>query len=125
VRLFRLDRVAGISLLDVAAQVPRQARSRDLGAGIFQPSPDDELVTLELGPAGRWVADYYPCESVEELGEDRLRVRLRVADPRWVRRLALRLGGTGRIVDPPDLVEAAVQDARAALDAYDQPVGAG
>ena len=125
VRLFRLDRVAGISLLDVAAQVPRQARSRDLGAGIFQPSPDDELVTLELGPAGRWVADYYPCESVEELGEDRLRVRLRVADPRWVRRLALRLGGTGRIVDPPDLVEAAVQDARSALDAYDQPVGAG
>jgi len=125
VRLFRLDRVAGISLLDVAAQVPRQAQSRDLGAGIFQPSPDDELVTLELGPAGRWVADYYPCESVEELGEDRLRVRLRVADPRWVRRLALRLGGTGRIVDPPDLVEAAVQDARSALDAYDQPVGAG
>ena len=125
VRLFRLNRVAGISLLDVAAQVPRQARSRDLGAGIFQPSPEDELVTLELGPAGRWVADYYPCESVEELGEDRLRVRLRVADPRWVRRLALRLGGTGRIVDPPDLVEAAVQDARAALDAYEQPVEAG
>jgi proteasome accessory factor C len=124
VRLFRLDRVAGISLLDVAAQVPRQARSRDLGAGIFQPSPEDELVTLELGPAGRWVADYYPCESVEELGEDRLRVRLRVADPRWVRRLALRLGGTGRIVDPPDLVKAAVQDARAALDAYEQPVEA-
>jgi len=125
VRLFRLDRVAGISLLDVAAQVPRQARSRDLGAGIFQPSPEDELVTLELGPAGRWVADYYPCDSVEELGEDRLRVRLRVADPRWVRRLALRLGGTGRIVDPPDLVKAAVQDARAALDAYEQPVEAG
>ncbi|MGH8774459.1 MAG: helix-turn-helix transcriptional regulator [Jiangellaceae bacterium] len=124
VRLFRLDRVAAISVLETPAEVPPQARSRDLGAGIFQPSPDDELVTLELEPAGRWVADYYPCESVDEIGADRLRVRLRVADPRWIRRLALRLGGTGRIVDPQDLVKATVEDARAALDAYsEQPSG--
>ncbi len=118
VRLFRLDRVANISLLDMPAQVPPEARSRDLSAGIFQPSPDDLLVTLELEPSGRWVADYYPCETVEEIGRDRLRVGLRVADPRWVRRLCLRLGGTGRLVDPPDLAEAVFADAAAALAAY-------
>lgn len=118
VRLFRLDRVAGISLLDLPAEPPPAARSRDLSAGIFQPSPHDRLVTLELEPAGRWVADYYPCEAVEEIGAQRLRVKLRVADPRWIRRLGLRLGGTGRIVDPPDLAEGTVADARAALDAY-------
>jgi proteasome accessory factor C len=122
VRLFRLDRIASVSLLDVAADVPRQARSRDLGAGIFQPSPDDLLVTLELDPAGRWVADYYPCETVEEIGRNRLRVRLRVADPRWIRRLCLRLGGTGRIVDPPDLAEAVFADAAGALAAYAEDV---
>jgi proteasome accessory factor C len=118
VRLFRLDRVAQISLLDVPAQVPSQARSRDLSAGIFQPSPDDLLVTLELEPAGRWVADYYPCETIKEVGRDRLLVSLRVADPRWIRRLCLRLGGTGRIVDPPDLAEEVFADAAAALAAY-------
>jgi proteasome accessory factor C len=86
------------------------------------------LVTMELEPAGRWVADYYPCEAVEEAGSDRLLISLRVADPRWIRRLCLRLGGTGRIVDPPDLADAVVTDATAALDAYardDRPVAAG
>ena len=128
VRLFRLDRIASVELLDVAADVPAEARSRDLSAGIFQPSADDMLVTMELEPAGRWVADYYPCDTVEEVGSDRLLISLRVADPRWIRRLCLRLGGTGRIVDPPDLADAVVTDANAALDAYardDRPVVAG
>jgi proteasome accessory factor C len=102
--------------------VPAEARARDLSAGIFQPSPDDLLVTLELEPAGRWVADYYPCESVEEIGRDRLLVTLRVADPRWIRRLCLRLGGTGRILDPPDLSEEVFADAAAALAAYAEDV---
>ena len=124
VRLFRLDRVAEVSLLEMPAEVPAQARSRDLSAGIFQPSPDDRLVTMELEPAGRWVADYFPCETVEEIGSDRLQISLRVADPRWIRRLCLRLGGTGRIVDPADLARAVVDDAVAALNAYAQDVQA-
>jgi proteasome accessory factor C len=124
VRLFRLDRVAEVSLLEMPAEVPAQARSRDLSAGIFQPSPDDRLVTMELEPAGRWVADYFPCETVEEIGSDRLQISLRVADPRWIRRLCLRLGGTGRIVDPADLARAVVDDAVAALKAYAQDVQA-
>jgi proteasome accessory factor C len=124
VRLFRLDRVADVSLLDVPAEVPAEARSRDLGAGIFQPSPDDQLVTMVLEPAGRWVADYYPCDTVEEIGSDRLKISLRVADPRWIRRLCLRLGGTGRIVDPPDFARAVGDDAVAALNAYAQDVQA-
>ncbi|HEU0041147.1 MAG TPA: WYL domain-containing protein, partial [Jiangellaceae bacterium] len=46
VRLFRLDRVVGIELLDVLAEVPPTARPRDLTGGPFQPSADDELVTI-------------------------------------------------------------------------------
>ncbi|WP_129669637.1 helix-turn-helix transcriptional regulator [Phytoactinopolyspora endophytica] len=119
VRLFRLDRVAGIKALGLPAEVPDGARPRDLSAGLFQPSPDDELVTIRLTRAGRWVADYYPCESAEERGTDGgLDVRLRVRDRRWVRRLALRLGASGRVVDPPDLAEEIASDARAALSAY-------
>jgi proteasome accessory factor C len=122
VRLFRLDRIARVTLLDVSAEVPQGAQARDLDAGIFQPSPDDMLVTLELEQAGRWVADYYPCETVEEVGRDRLLVTLRVSDPRWIRRLCLRLGGTGRVVDPPELAEAVFGDAAAALAAYAEDV---
>ena len=58
------------------------------------------LVELELTAAGRWVAEYYPCESVTELEEGRLRVVLRTPDTGWVRRLALRLGEDGRVISP-------------------------
>lgn len=122
-RLFRLDRVAAISILDVPASVPPQARARDLGAGIFQPSPDDELVTLAVTPAGRWVAEYYPCESVTENDDGGLSIQLRVADRRWLRRLVLRLGGTGRVVAPADLAAEVVAEAKAALAVNEAPPG--
>lgn len=105
VRVFRLDRVSDAVVLDVAAQVPAEARSRDLDAGLFQPAPTDLLVTLQVGPAGRWIADYLPCESVDDTPDGGAIVRLYAADPAWVRRLALRLAGVGRILDPPGLAD--------------------
>ncbi|PSL02214.1 proteasome accessory factor C [Haloactinopolyspora alba] len=118
VRLFRLDRVLDVRQLDVAAEVPSEAHPRDLDAGLFQPSPDDELVTIDLTPHGRWVADYYPHESADELDDGGLRLRLWARDRQWVRRLALRLGGTGRVVDPPDLSAEVTAAARDALAHY-------
>lgn len=120
VRLFRLDRVTGVSILDEASQPPPEAEPRDLDAGLFQPGPDDVVVTLEVGPAGRWVPEYYPCDSVEPLPDGGAVIKLRTADLRWVRRLALRLGGTGRVVAPPELVEAVAADASSALHAYER-----
>ncbi|HEX6197470.1 MAG TPA: WYL domain-containing protein [Jiangellaceae bacterium] len=122
-RLFRLDRIAAIEILDLPAEVPPGARQRDLSAGIFQPSPDDELVTVELLPAGRWVAEYYPCESVSDGGDGRIHVQMRVADRQWLQRLLLRLGGTARVLDPPDLAAEVAARARAALAGYPETVG--
>ena len=85
VRLFRLDRVLAITVLDEAASVPPEAEPVDVDQGLFRPSPDDVAVRLELAPLGRWVAEYYPCDEVIELGEGRLRVTLRTPDTRWVR----------------------------------------
>ena len=118
VRLFRLDRVLDLAVLDEAASVPAQARPRDVDQGLFRPSPDDAAVELELSAAGRWVAEYYPCERVEELGDGRLRVGLRTPDTRWVRRLALRLGEDGRVISPPELAAEVREDAAAALAQY-------
>jgi len=118
VRLFRLDRVLGLRVLDAPASPPPAATPVDVDQGLFRPSPDDVQVVLELSAAGRWVAEYYPCESVTELADGRLRVVLRTPDTGWVRRLALRLGEDGRVVAPPSLVTAVRDAAAAALTNY-------
>ncbi|WP_395111318.1 helix-turn-helix transcriptional regulator [Actinomadura sp. SCN-SB] len=118
VRLFRLDRITALRRLDVPAQVPAEAEPRDVDAGLFRPSPGDTPVTLELTPQGRWVADYYPCDEVTELGEGRLRITLRTPDTRWIRGLALRLGDQGRVVAPADLADDIRADAARALKLY-------
>ena len=123
VRLFRLDRVLSIELLDVPAEVPREAQPRDVDQGLYRPAADDLRVVIELTPAGRWVAEYYPCEEVADLGEGRLRVVLRTPDPGWVRRLALRLGEDGRVTGPPGLVTGIRAAAAAALAQYGQATG--
>jgi len=119
VRLFRLDRVLSVDVLDVPAEVPEEAEPRDVDAGLFRPSETDILAELELGPEARWVAESYPCESVTDLPDGRLRIGLRTPDTTWVRRLALRLGEDARVVSPPDLAEEVHATAAAALAQYE------
>jgi proteasome accessory factor C len=117
-RLFRLDRVERVAVLDEAADPPAAAEQRDLAQGLFQPSPEHTLVTLRLRPGAHWVADYHPCESVEQADDGDLVVRLRTPATDWVRRLALRLGGQGQVVAPAELARQVRDDARAARAAY-------
>ncbi|GAA4087675.1 MULTISPECIES: YafY family protein [Streptomyces] len=119
-RTFRLDRVAEIRLLDEAS-APPELELRDLSEGLVQPSAEDPEVVVEVGPGGRWVAEYYPHDSADELPDGGLRITLRTPDPASLRRLALRLGQDGRIVTPDDLAESARRVAREALAAYEQP----
>ncbi|MFF7338458.1 helix-turn-helix transcriptional regulator [Streptomyces sp. NPDC008163] len=119
-RTFRLDRVAEIRLLDEPA-APPELELRDLSEGLVQPAAEDPEVVIEVGPGGRWVAEYYPHDRAEERPDGGLRITLRTPDPASLRRLALRLGREGRIVSPPELAESARSAARAALAAYDGP----
>ncbi|GAA4585158.1 WYL domain-containing protein [Planotetraspora phitsanulokensis] len=118
-RMFRLDRILDVEVLDVAADPPAEAEPMDVTEGVFRPSDSDELVELELTPAGRWVAEYYPCEEVVELGEGRLRVSLRARDQSWLVRLALRLGDSGRVSSPASLADRVRETAEQALANYD------
>jgi proteasome accessory factor C len=118
VRTFRLDRVLDVRSLEAPADVPAEARQRALDAGMFSPSPDDEIVTLDVEPRARWIADYYPCESAEERGDGGLVVRLRVRDSAWARRLALGLAGQARVLDPPAIAGDVRQAAGEALGRY-------
>ncbi|MET7641943.1 WYL domain-containing protein [Streptomyces sp. NPDC005438] len=116
-RTFRLDRVAEIRLLDERADPP-PVEERDLAEGLVQPSEEDPEVVIEVSPAGRWVAEYYPHHSAEELPDGGLRIALRTPNPRSLRRLALRLGRDGHIVEPRELAEEARELARRALEGY-------
>ncbi|MFF3655529.1 helix-turn-helix transcriptional regulator [Streptomyces olivochromogenes] len=117
-RTFRLDRVAEIRILDEPS-APPEVELRDLSEGLVQPAAEDPEVVVEVGPGGRWVAEYYPHDSADELPEGGLRITLRTPDPASLRRLALRLGRDGRIVSPPELADSAREAAREALAAYD------
>jgi proteasome accessory factor C len=119
VRLFRLDRVLSVDVLDVPAEVPASAEPVDVDAALFRASPSDVVVELELGPAARSVAEDYLCESMTELADGRLRIALRTPDTAWVRRLALRLGEDVRVVSPPALADEVAVSAAATLALYE------
>lgn len=119
-RTFRLDRVVEIKLLDEASDPPPiELRDlSDLSSALVQTGAEDPEVVVEVGPGGRWVAEYYPHDSAEELPDGGLRITLRAPEPRSLRRLALRLGRDGWIVSPQGLADSARDAARQALAAY-------
>ena len=118
VRLFRLDRITGAAVLDEEASPPEGLGLHDLSKDLFQPDPEDPIAVLDLEPPARWVAEYYPTEGQEELGNGRLRVRLRFSDPGWLQRLVLRLGGNATLQEPDDVAAAVRARAEAALAQY-------
>jgi proteasome accessory factor C len=119
VRLFRLDRVEDVSVLDEPAAPPPEAEPTDLSAGLFQPAPEHRKAVLVLEPAAHWVAEYYPVDEIDKIsaepGGEAIRVVMRYADPAWLVRLVLGLGGAARVVEPTELAAAVLHRAREAL----------
>lgn len=106
VRLFRLDRVDALTVLDEPAAPPAHARPTDLSDGVFSARPDQRVAHLVLDPDARWVAEYYPCEELDELDGGRLRIAMRYGDEPWMVRLVLSLGGEAQVESPATLAEA-------------------
>jgi proteasome accessory factor C len=120
VRLFRLDRVDDVVVLDEPAAPPPQAHERDVDHGVYQPDPDSPAVRLRLSRSARWVADYYPVDSVAAVDDPPggLAVTVRTQDLAWARRLVASLGGEASVDEPADLAAEVAADARAALARY-------
>lgn len=118
-RLFRFDRIESLEVLDEDGTPPPQARTRDVAAGVFRPSPEDIVVRLRLAPEGTWVSDYYPMDSVEATPDGGQVVSLRTPDTSWVRRLLWRLGPDAAVIEPTSLAEEVARGAAAALARYD------
>jgi proteasome accessory factor C len=118
VRLFRVDRIDGMTELDEPAVLPPQAQPTDVSAGVFLPTPDLPLITLRVGRGGRWITEYYPCEEIVEESTEHWLVSLRASDLGWARRLVLGLGRDVVAVSPPELAESIRDQAQVALAAY-------
>lgn len=124
IRLFRLDRVLALEVLDVPADPPEVAVARDLDSGLFQPSADDTVAVLHLQPAARWVSEYYPCDEIEERPDGSTVVRLRTVGPEWVVRLALALGPAASVLEPAELADTVRARALETLAAYQDAAAA-
>jgi proteasome accessory factor C len=120
VRLFRLDRVDAVRVLDEPASPPPQAHERDVDHGVYQPEPGSPVVRLRLDRGARWVAEYYPVEDARPVDDPPggLAVAVRTADLAWARRLVASLGGAAVVDEPAELAAAVAADARAALARY-------
>jgi proteasome accessory factor C len=117
VRVFRVDRIENVTVLDEPARPPQDVQLRDLAEGVFQPASEHLLAVLRVSEAYAWVADYYPTEEVAEV-PDGLQVSLRVSEPAWVRSLVLGSGGQVEVLSPGWLAESIRSDAERALAAY-------
>ena len=100
-RVFRVDRIEDVTLLDEPARPPGDVQLRDLSEGVFQPASDHLLVELRVSAAYAWVADYYVAEDVH--GAPRRRGCSSACgspSPAWVRALVLGSGGQVEVLSP-------------------------
>ncbi|MGH9122681.1 MAG: helix-turn-helix transcriptional regulator [Acidimicrobiales bacterium] len=112
-RLFRVDRIADASSSDqhFPPEEIRAHEGQERGrTALFEGSPDDPLVVLDLAADARWVAERYPRERLEELPGGVWRVSLRVGNRPWLERLLLRLGPSATLAEgDPEVRRAAAR----------------
>jgi proteasome accessory factor C len=94
-RLFRVDRVRRVTVLDR----PFEPRPGGEVPPLFAPGPTDPELVIEVEPEATWVATQYPATSVTVLPEGRARVSMPISGDAWLARLLLRLGRDARVVE--------------------------
>ncbi|HEX5018745.1 MAG TPA: WYL domain-containing protein [Actinomycetes bacterium] len=112
-RLFRLDRVQSVNVLDTPVDAHESPADRETA---FDAEAATWRVRLMLEPRAAWLLEAFPCEAVQR--EPDLVVDMPVGDLGWARQLLLQLGGSARPLEPPELIDAVRAEAEAALAAY-------
>lgn len=117
-RFFRVDRIRAADgtgeIVDVVGPAP------DIPEWFADAATGTEVV-VELEPAASWVAETYPCRSVEDLGGGRVRAVLVAGTEHWIARLLLRAGSAAKVVSPPEWVDLGARTATAVAALYREP----
>ncbi len=118
-RLFRLDRITRLEVLDTPTATDPQP-PRDLSDGLFTDveGPDQVVATVRLAPEARWATDYYPVREVRVEQDGTAEVDLVVVDPRWLTRLLLRLAPYAEVVAPEEFIDSFTTSAQDTLSLY-------
>ena len=99
VRTFRLDRISNLSV----TQLPTSHTAGDvtLPETLFEGSPDDLVVTIDVAPAAEaLLADYIPDGAVRTEVDGRVRTTVRVSHYHGLKRLVASLPGVATVVEP-------------------------
>jgi proteasome accessory factor C len=96
-RMFRVDRIRAVRATGEHFDPPED--SGEPGA-VFNPRPDDPVITLRLRPPAAWVPESFPTQAVRERRDGGLDVDLVVSEEAWLERLLLRLGTDAQVLAP-------------------------
>lgn len=120
-RMFRVDRMKTVVVLDDPSDVPRDF-DPERYKGAFVGDPGEAAMTIELSPEiARWFTDYYPARRVDQKSDGWVEVELATGGPRWAATLLLRLGEGVRAVQPEGVRAHATDLARAIAARYGSP----
>jgi proteasome accessory factor C len=101
-RVFRVDRMQSVTILDEQARIPDDVNLSRYAAPDFA-GDGVRAVVLDIAPEAGWVVDQYPIASKEGIGDGWVRIRLNAGGTAWLERLLLSLGARARVVEPEDL----------------------
>ena len=116
-RVFRIDRIKDLVITGEPFTAPIQDTAAEIG---YTPSEEDVRAVIRLSDAARWVADYYPVETVAD-GPDGLTVRFSARDAAVIARLLLRLGNTAELIEGAAVASRAADLRSSILDRYGVP----
>ena len=113
-RVFRVDRIR-----DVASSGDRFAPPDVVPPPVVQytPGEEDVFAIIRLKAGARWVADYYPVETISDEGEEVV-VRFSANDPAVVGRLLLRLGDEAVLIEGEEVATSLADLRRRILHRY-------
>lgn len=117
-RLFRLDRIMALEVTSTAAAI-HDLTPRNLSEGLFEPGASSLVATVQVAPTARWIAEYYPVESVTDLPDGGLRLTMLVSDPEWLVRLMMRLWPEAMVELPTSIRQRVADLATQTLALYD------
>ena len=117
VRTFRLDRISNAVITD--APIEHRADEVRLPDRLFEASPEDLEVTIEVAPAAMpLLVDYIPDGATSTEVGGRIRTTLRVSHFHGLKRLIASMPGVATVVSPPAARAAVAEWAAAGADRY-------